>query len=163
MNLERLRHATQAISFFISNLGVNYALKTGSVYPFLYCYGCPLAVGACPIGALQNFTILRICPLYLLGVLGVSGAIFGSMGALVYAYPRDEVVMPIPLGIIMVLRRVKVIYAVLIFAALETILVFIGTQDQTAHLAHIGGLIGGQIVRFSNNCMHATKVYQLFP
>jgi len=77
MNLERLRRATQTISFFISNLGVNYALKTGSVYPFLYCYGCPLAVGACPIGALQNFTILRICPFYLLGILGVCGAIFG--------------------------------------------------------------------------------------
>ena len=77
MNLERLRRATQAISFFISNLGVNYALKTGGVYPFLYCYGCPLAVGACPIGALQNFTILRICPIYLLGILGVFGTIFG--------------------------------------------------------------------------------------
>jgi ferredoxin-type protein NapH len=77
MNLERLRRATQTISFFISNLGASYALKTGGVYPFLYCYGCPLAVGACPIGALQNFTILRICPFYLLGILGVLGTIFG--------------------------------------------------------------------------------------
>lgn len=77
MNLGPLRHITQAISFFLSNLGVNLSMKTGGVYPFLYCYGCPLAWGACPIGTLQNFTILRICPFYLLGILGVYGTVFG--------------------------------------------------------------------------------------
>ncbi len=79
-------------------------------------------------------------------LLGASGAIFGIMGALAFAYPRDEIVMPIPLGIIMVLRRIKVIYAVLLFAALETFIVFIGVNDQTAHFAHLGGLIGGFIL-----------------
>jgi ferredoxin-type protein NapH len=77
MNLGSLRRITQAISFFLSNLGVNLALKTGNIYPFLYCYGCPLACSACPIGTLQNFTILRICPLYLLGILGLYGTVFG--------------------------------------------------------------------------------------
>lgn len=79
-------------------------------------------------------------------LLGASGAIFGIMGALVFAYPRDEVVMPIPLGFFMVLRRIKVVYAVILFAVFETIIVFLDVQDQTAHFAHLGGLIGGFVL-----------------
>jgi membrane associated rhomboid family serine protease len=79
-------------------------------------------------------------------LLGASGAIFGIMGALVFAYPHDEIVMPIPLGFFMILRRIKVVYAVLLFAAIETIVVFLGVQDQTAHFAHLGGLIGGFVL-----------------
>lgn len=79
-------------------------------------------------------------------LVGASGAIFGIMGAFAYSYPKDEVVMPIPLGFIMIFRRIKVIYAVLIFAALETVIVFIGAQDNTAHFAHLGGLIGGVLI-----------------
>jgi membrane associated rhomboid family serine protease len=83
-------------------------------------------------------------------LIGASGAIFGIMGAFAFSYPRDEVVMPIPLGIIMILRRVKVIYAVLLFAALETIIVWweslAGTQSQTAHFAHLGGLASGVVL-----------------
>jgi len=79
-------------------------------------------------------------------LVGASGAIFGIMGAFAYSYPNDEVVMPIPLGFIMIFRRVKVLYAVLIFAALETFIVIIGSQDNTAHFAHIGGLISGVII-----------------
>lgn len=79
-------------------------------------------------------------------LVGASGAIFGIMGAFAFSYPRDEVVMPIPLGIIMILRRIKVIYAVLIFAALETVIVMLDVQDSTAHYAHIGGLVSGVII-----------------
>ena len=79
-------------------------------------------------------------------LIGASGAIFGIMGAFALSYPHDEVVMPIPLGIIMIVRRIKVIYAVLIFAVIETIVVFLDVKDSTAHFAHIGGLIGGFIL-----------------
>jgi len=76
-------------------------------------------------------------------LVGASGAIFGIMGAFALSYPNDEVVMPIPLGIIMIFRRIKVMYAVILFAIMETVIVFIDVQDNTAHIAHLGGLIGG--------------------
>lgn len=79
-------------------------------------------------------------------LVGASGAIFGVMGAMAFSYPRDEVVMPIPLGFFMILRRIKVIYAVLIFAVIETVVVILDVQDATAHFAHIGGLIGGAVL-----------------
>lgn len=77
MKLSRLRHTTQVITFLVSNLGFNVALKTGCVYPFFYCYGCPLAFSACPIGTLQHFVILAKLPLLVLGSLGVYGTVFG--------------------------------------------------------------------------------------
>jgi len=79
-------------------------------------------------------------------LIGASGAIFGIMGAFAYSYPRDEVVMPIPLGIIMIIRRVKVMYVVILFAVIETIIVMVDVQDTTAHFAHIGGLLSGFVL-----------------
>ena len=80
-------------------------------------------------------------------LIGASGAIFGIMGAFAYSYPRDEVMMPIPVGIIMLIRRIKVIYAVILFAAIETVIVWLDVPDDgTAHFAHLGGLISGAIL-----------------
>ena len=53
--------------------------------------------------------------------------------------------MPVPIGI-MLIMRIKVIYAVILFAAFETIIVYVGVEDTTAHFAHLGGLIGGFIL-----------------
>jgi ferredoxin-type protein NapH len=77
MNLSRLRHITQTITFVVSNLGFVPALKTGLICPYFYCYGCPLASTACPIGALQHFVILPAIPFYIIGTLGLYGTIFG--------------------------------------------------------------------------------------
>lgn len=77
MNLGRLRHITQVITFFISNIGLIPTLKTGFICPYFYCYGCPLASTACPIGTLQHFVIFLTVPLYLLGTLGAYGTVFG--------------------------------------------------------------------------------------
>ena len=78
-------------------------------------------------------------------LIGASGAIFGVMGALAFAFPRDEVVMPVGIGI-MFLTKIKVIYAVIFFAVIETIVVALDVQDTTAHFAHLGGLLAGLIL-----------------
>jgi hypothetical protein len=54
--------------------------------------------------------------------------------------------MPIPVGIIMLIRRIKVVYAVALFAAIETIIVWLSIEDNTAHFAHLGGLVSGAII-----------------
>jgi len=78
-------------------------------------------------------------------LIGASGAIFGILGAFAYAYPRDEIVMPVPIGI-MFIMRIKVIYATILFAVFETIIVMFSVQDSTAHFAHLGGLASGVIL-----------------
>jgi membrane associated rhomboid family serine protease len=78
-------------------------------------------------------------------LVGASGAIFGILGAFAYSYPRDEIVMPIPVFILMIVR-IKVIIGVLIFAAMESVFVLLGTEDGTAHVAHIGGLVVGVLL-----------------
>ncbi|HEC81230.1 MAG TPA: rhomboid family intramembrane serine protease [Thermoplasmatales archaeon] len=80
-------------------------------------------------------------------LVGASGAIFGILGAFAAAYPRDEVVMPIPVGI-MFITRMRVVTAAIIFALFETLLVFLSPymQDNTAHFAHLGGLVSGMIL-----------------
>ena len=41
------------------------------------CYACPAAVFSCPIGTIQHFSVLHRIPVYVLGVLGVAGALGG--------------------------------------------------------------------------------------
>jgi len=103
---------------------------------FLFIY---LVTGV--LGAL-TFSVANLGSL--IPLVGASGAIFGVLGAFAYSYPRDEVVMPVPIGI-MIIMRIKVIYATIIFAVVETVIVFLSVQDNTAHLAHFGGLVSGVI------------------
>ena len=43
----------------------------------LNCHACPLAVTSCPIGGIQHFVSMRQLPLYVLGVVGLAGAVWG--------------------------------------------------------------------------------------
>ncbi len=89
-----LRRIVQILSLFLINPYFS-GLSSGGIYqgrlkyvcvPVLNCYSCPLAVFACPLGALQNFFAymranislgLYQSGLYVLGFLGIIGAIFG--------------------------------------------------------------------------------------
>lgn len=70
MNIKATRVSIQVLGLVLHNLGLTFSLKTGIVTPALYCYACPLAMFACPIGTLQHFCALRILPLYAIGSLG---------------------------------------------------------------------------------------------
>jgi membrane associated rhomboid family serine protease len=111
---------------------------------FLLIY---LITGIC--GTLTHSFLNLDYPNNYIPLIGASGAIFGIMGAFAYSYPRDEIVMPIPIGI-MFITRIKVMYAVIIFAIVETAIVwyesYSGFQSETAHFAHLGGLVSGFIL-----------------
>jgi membrane associated rhomboid family serine protease len=121
------------IFFFV---GLPFEQRIG-LKKFLIIY---LVTGVCGALTQSVLNLESTVPL-----IGASGAIFGIMGAFAYSYPRDEVIMPIGIGI-MFLTRIKVMYAVIFFAALETFVVWLDVQDQTAHFAHLGGLISGFIL-----------------
>lgn len=104
---------------------------------FLIIY---LITGIC--GALAHSLLNLGSPIIL---IGASGAVFGILGAFASSYPSDEVVMPIPVGI-MFITKIKVLYAAIIFAAMETLFVYLGGQGNTAHFAHFGGLVSGIVL-----------------
>ena len=81
------RHIVQLLAALIYNLNLG-GFSTGTLYqgvtkglcvPGLNCYSCPGAVGACPIGALQNALAApdHRLPFYLLGTLLAFGALLG--------------------------------------------------------------------------------------
>jgi membrane associated rhomboid family serine protease len=117
-------------------MGVAFEQRIGPK-KFLLIY---LITGVC--GALTH-SLLNIDSM--VPLIGASGAIFGILGAFAYSYPRDEIVMPVPIGI-MFIMRIKVIYATILFAVFETIIVMFSVQDSTAHFAHLGGLASGVIL-----------------
>ena len=87
MKMNRFRPGIQAVAALIQNsnfkgffTGKIYTGKTKSVcVPGLNCYSCPGAVGACPIGSLQNFLSSRTFtfPYYVVGLLIFFGALLG--------------------------------------------------------------------------------------
>jgi polyferredoxin len=46
--------------------------------PVFHCYSCPLALFACPIGVLANFSALHMFPLLAVGTLLAVGGVFGT-------------------------------------------------------------------------------------
>ena len=46
--------------------------------PVFHCHSCPLAVLACPIGVLANFSALHVFPFLAVGTLVVTGVVFGT-------------------------------------------------------------------------------------
>ncbi len=75
--MSKLRWSTQILALIIANLGVFAVLQTGIPCPFFYCYACPAAAFACPIGVFQNYAALQQFPFYALGMVGLFGLALG--------------------------------------------------------------------------------------
>jgi polyferredoxin len=69
----------QLTSTVLLNSWFTQRLTKGFPCLALNCYACPLAVTACPVGSIQHFAALRQFPLYVMGVLGLAGALVGRV------------------------------------------------------------------------------------
>lgn len=96
MSIQKKRRWTQVLSALAVNAYIPTLIK-GKIYqgkikgicvPVLNCYSCPSALGACPIGSIQNFMAsLKFnlslpqyqLGLYVLGSLGVVGSLLGRI------------------------------------------------------------------------------------
>lgn len=83
------RHLVQAVTALVANFKPGNFL-TGEIYqgklkqycvPFLNCYSCPAAVGACPLGSLQSLAAAPAArlSLYVLGGMIVAGGLAGRL------------------------------------------------------------------------------------
>lgn len=80
-------------------------------------------------------------------LMGASGAVFGVIGAFAAIYPRLVVPLPLPLMFIMIFVRMRVMVGAAIFGGLQLLyLAFLSPFDNTAYMAHIGGLVGGLVI-----------------
>ena len=93
-----------------------------------------------------NWNSMAVC-------IGASGALFGILTGAALLFPNSMIMLLIP-PIPLKLRTFAIIYALI-----ETFSAVTGFDGQVAHLAHIGGLIGGYLVmRF----MYSLEVYDIF-
>lgn len=73
-------------------------------------------------------------------VVGASGAVFGLLLAFAMFFPREKLMLlfpPIPMPAWLF---------VTLYGVLELTLGVTGSQDQVAHFAHLGGMLGGALV-----------------
>ena len=75
--LLRRRTWVQFASTLATNSWFTQQFTKGVPCLALNCHACPLAAFACPVGAIQHFVGLRQIPWYVLGVVGLAGALAG--------------------------------------------------------------------------------------
>lgn len=122
--LVRRRTWVQLGSTVLLNSGLTAYLTKGIPCLALNCHACPLAVTACPVGVIQHSVGLREIPFYVLGVIGLGGALggrfacgwlcpFGWLQELVHRVPVPKwMVQPRPRGSWWTVAVVSTIYAV---------------------------------------------------
>jgi len=83
--LQWWRRLVQAVVALAANANLA-GFWTGRIYqgasksicvPFLNCYSCPGALGACPVGTLQAFAVNRSLSVFALGTVVASGGVAG--------------------------------------------------------------------------------------
>jgi len=81
------RRPVQVLSFLVMNSYFTQNVTKGLPCLGFNCYACPAAAFACPIGSLQHFAVIREIPFYVLGVLGLFGALWGRAACGWFAIP----------------------------------------------------------------------------
>ncbi len=64
---------------FIRTLGIYQGKLKSICVPVLNCHSCPLALYACPLGAIQYFVMTGRPAAYVLSILAIAGITFGRM------------------------------------------------------------------------------------
>ncbi len=77
LDLARRRNWVQLGAALLTNSYVTRYVTKGIPCPSLNCYACPASAFACPIGSLQHFIGRHKVPLYVLGLIGLVGAVIG--------------------------------------------------------------------------------------
>lgn len=72
-NWYNYRHFFQTFSLLFFNFPLLAPCLKHFPVPVLNCHACPLAAGACPIGTLQHFVIIKKIPFTTIGILGAIG------------------------------------------------------------------------------------------
>lgn len=75
--LAQRRGVVQILSALTINSYFTQRVTKGIPCPALNCYACPAATFSCPIGSIQHFIGRGKFPLYVLGVVGLFGALIG--------------------------------------------------------------------------------------
>ena len=145
---ERKRLIVQAAAFLLQNPKLHHfflgTIETGGTkavcVPGLNCYSCPAAIGACPVGSLQNAIgggyKKPAFPFYVLGLIGVMGilsgrficgwlCLFGLIQELLYMIPTPKLTVPDKAD--KMLRQLK--YAVLAVLVVEVTVAFLLLHD----------------------------------
>jgi polyferredoxin len=142
--LARRRGLVQVVSALTLNSYVTRLTTKGLPCPALNCYACPAAAFACPIGSIQDAVRAHRVPFYVLGVVGLVGALagraacgwvcpFGWIQELVYKLPVPKLRLPN--------RFNWTRYVVL--AALVVVIPFLTNASWFCKLCPAGALEGG--------------------
>ena len=75
-------------------------------------------------------------------LMGASGAIFSLLGGFAAAFPRDKILVPVPLGIV-IFVKMNVVTAAIVFGLLQIFFSLASPYSHIAYMAHLGGLVGG--------------------
>jgi len=73
-----LRRKIQVFSLIALNSSLFFEIKSFCM-PVLNCHSCPIALFACPIGVLGQFSALHIFPFFILGILILFGVLLGRL------------------------------------------------------------------------------------
>ncbi len=99
-------------------------------------------------GVVAGAIVLMISPFDAVGhsmnvpSIGASGCIFGILGGYWFLYPRDKVFFPLPLFFIRMTNQWPISLIFMIYGGITAFFLLIGTNDNTSHIAHFGGLVG---------------------